>query len=198
MLHAFNYARLIAASTALLAMAAHAELQVWKMVGTTYETVANENPHFVAPGYLANGKSVSVLYAIDTDVAAEPGSSTYNAVLRFAINGIKSTDEGYIIAEGSGLNGINVWPVTSRPDGITFLSFNRFSGPQATSVNDALSDFSSATANGNGVDYRIDFGNAGSVRVKPTSFTKQTIPSHCKYPLYRLIDPKCAPMSLLD
>ncbi|MBI5924456.1 MAG: hypothetical protein HY836_02550 [Aquabacterium sp.] len=196
MLSTFKFARLMAASAALLAVTAHAELQVWKMTGTVYDEINQQGEPFVPPSsYYAHGKTVTVNYAVDTEASSSDGFF-YSSVLAFTVNGIgsKTDSNSSIWADGVGLNALNVSPVTARADKVSFLSFNRFGGPKVTNVSDALSDFSAATANGTDVDYRVDFGSAGSVRVKPTSFTKQTIPAHCKSPLYLLIDPRCAPL----
>lgn len=191
-----NFAKLIVAASALLAISAHAELQVWKMSGTVYEEITPQGEPFVPPSsYYAHGKTVTVSYVVDTAATATDGFF-YKSVLAFTVNGIgsKTDSYSYIWADGVGLNGINVAPAAARADKVSFLSFNRLNGAKFTTVSDALNDFSTATANGTDADYRVDFGSAGSVRVKPTSFTKQTIPAYCKSPLYQLIDPRCAPL----
>jgi hypothetical protein len=183
------------AAAAWVATGAHAEVQVWKLTGTVYDEITSQGTPFVPPSsYYAHGKTVTVQYVIDTGVTTTDGSSTYSAVQSFTLNGVGSKATGYISADGGGLNAINESPTTPRADKVTFLSFNRFGGPKATSVSDALTDFSVATAAGVDADYRVDFGSAGSVRVKPTSFTKVILPAHCSSPLYRLIDAKCAPL----
>ncbi|HEX5357813.1 MAG TPA: hypothetical protein VFW93_16540 [Aquabacterium sp.] len=196
MFSTFKFARLVAASAALLAVTAHAELQVWKMTGTVYEELTPQGDPFVPPSsYYAHGKTVTVNYVVDTAATATDGFF-YKSVLAFTVNGIgsRADSNSYIWPDGVGINGINVSPVKARADKVSFLSFNRLYGAKFTNVSDALNDFSTATANGTDVDYRVDFGSAGSVRVKPTSFDKQTIPAHCKSPLYLLIDPRCAPL----
>mgnify|MGYP000072377577 CR=1 FL=1 len=192
---AFKFAKLAVAASALVALSAHAEIQVWKMTGTVYEEMTPQGGAFVPPSsYYAHGKTVNVDYVVDTAVTTTDGSSTYDAVLAFTVNGIGSKASGTIWADGVGLNAINESPVAARADKVSFLSFNRFYGPKATSVSNALNDFSTATAAGTDVDYRVDFGDTGFVRVKPTSFTKQTLPAHCSSALFRVIDPKCAPL----
>ncbi|WP_290874519.1 hypothetical protein [Aquabacterium sp.] len=198
MIAPFKFTKCLAASAALLALSAHAELQVWRMTGMVYDELTSQGGAYVPPSSAyAHGKTVNVDYVVDTAVTAPDGGSTYSAIRTFTVNGIGSYAEGTIWADGVGLNALNVGPTRPRSDQVSFLSFNRFNGPKATSVSHALADFSTATAAGVDVDYRIDFGSAGSVRIRPTSFTQQTLPARCKFPLFRLIDPQCEALRLI-
>ncbi len=118
---AFKFAKLAVAASALVALSAHAEIQVWKMTGTVYEEMTPQGGAFVPPSsYYAHGKTVNVDYVVDTAVTTTDGSSTYDAVLAFTVNGIGSKASGTIWADGVGLNAINESPVAARADKVSF------------------------------------------------------------------------------
>lgn len=160
---------LVAAATTL-AVQAHAELQTWRLTATAYQQAAED----ALPDYVSVGSTITVDYTIDTQTPADttiPGFFS-GAVLNFSLHGETSDAQGYLSATGSGLNAINIWPVSTRSDALNFLSFNLFADKTSPDVASALSDFATATANpgdAGSTDLRLDFNN-GSVWAKPVSF----------------------------
>jgi hypothetical protein len=185
-------AKFLAAATAFLALTAHAELQNWRMTGTVRQASAT-SPY---TAYQTVGNTVTVDYVVDTAVAGDPNwpGMFDGAITAFTVAGVKSASAGYISATGSGLNAINIWPATQRADKINFISFNRFDGPVTTTVTEAVNDFSMATSTGAWVDLRLDFDNADSVWIKPSSFAKftpVTKPVYCEKPAPGKRNPRC-------
>jgi len=163
-----KWALVAAAST--LAVQAHAELQTWRLTATAYKQAAED----ALPDYVSLGSTITVDYTIDTQTPADttiPGFFS-GAVVNFSFHGETSDAQGYLSATGSGLNAINIWPVSMRNDTLNFLSFNLFTDKTSPDVASALNDFATATANPGGADWtdlRLDFNN-GSVWAKPESF----------------------------
>ena len=158
----------------LFSTGTQAALQTWRLTATAY----NQSGGFTPPAFAAIGQTVTIDYLIDNQTPSLMGNGLYSgAVQSIFFNGEISQTGGYISATGDGLNAINVWPISGRADGVDFLSFNRFGGPLASSVIEALNDFS-ATASTSLTDFRIDFGtNSGnSVWAHPTSFTVSSVP----------------------
>ncbi len=149
----------------LSAPAAHAELQTWRLTSTVNSVDAG----FTPPPFAQLGNVFDIDYVIDTETPSFPGwdGMFSGAIKSFSVNGVTSQADGYISATGSGLNAINVWPISSRMDGIDFLSFNNFSGFLAADVASALHEFSAGTPAA--VDLRVDFGD-DSIRATPSSF----------------------------
>jgi hypothetical protein len=149
-----------------LASAAQAELQTWRLTATTYEV----SEGFTAPAFAEIGKAFTVDYVIDTQVPAFDGwpGLFEGAVKSLTIGGVTSEAGGYVIADDSGLNGINAWPSDPRSNGIDFISFynaGESSSADVASTLKLLSTFASSYL----TVLRVDFGD-NSVHASPTSF----------------------------
>lgn len=144
---------------------AQAELQTWRLTSTTYQVQAS----FAPPAFAQIGKDFHIDYVVDTQTPSFPGWDGLfsGAVKSFSINGITSQSEGYISAHG-GLNAINIWPSSSRSDGIDFLSLGNFSETHTPDVTSALKDFADSVQT-KWTDLRVDFGDK-SIWAKPSSF----------------------------
>lgn len=160
----------------LTATGAHASLETWRLTATAY----NQSGGFIPPAFAAVGQNISIDYLIDNQAPhLFGGPGTYHgAIISISFDGQVSQVGGYIVAEGWGLNAMNVWPISGRADGVDFLSFNRFDGPQTSSILEALNDFSAAAPTSS-ADLRIDFGpnSSNSVWAHPTSFSAVPIPA---------------------
>ncbi len=144
---------------------AQAELQTWRLTSTAYQVQGG----FTPPAFAQIGNDFYIDYVVDTQAPSFPGwdGMFSGAVKSFSINGITSQSEGYISAHG-GLNAINIWPSSSRSDGIDFLSFNNFSGTYTPNVTSALKEFADLAPT-TSADLRVDFGDK-SIWAKPSSF----------------------------
>jgi hypothetical protein len=144
---------------------AQAELQTWRLTSTTYQ-VQNG---FTPPAFALIGNDFYIDYLVETQTPSLPGwdGMFSGAVKSFSVNGITSQSDGYISAHG-GLNAINIWPSSSRSDGIDFLSFNNFSGTYTPNVTSALEEFADFAPTSS-TDLRVDFGDK-SIWAKPSSF----------------------------
>lgn len=161
---------LVTLALASLTGAAQADLQKWRLSATVYSV----SEGFTAPAFAALGRTVTVDYMIETSVHPSDGWPTAypGALGAVFVNGEYSTVDGDIFSLGAGLAAINAALHAKRPDGLRFLSFNRFAPVETSRLLELLADFSAA-APGGVVDFRLDFGS-NSVHAHPASFEQLT------------------------
>ena len=157
------FLKLAALGSTLIAANAQAALETWQFTGTVYE----QNTGFTPPSFAAIGKTITVDYLFDTT------ASIQNSVKSITFDGEASNVASSNLTLGF-LDAINVSPILSRTDSVNFLSFNYFSPPPATSVQQFLNNYSVAAASAGPADsflnLRLDFGPTKSVWASPTSF----------------------------
>lgn len=169
----FKTAALAPLAFLFLSLSAQAEvLQTWRVTATTYQVEEG----FTPPSFAEIGQDFFIDYVIDTDT---PWSDTgYNCAIKsMSVNGMTSASDGYVASwAGGALKAINVEPVSGRTDGITFISFNNFSGVDNQDLGSMLADFAAAAPT-TAADLRLDFG-VNSIRAHTSSFvmTSGTVP----------------------
>ncbi len=158
--------KIVILSFTLIAGTAQAQLQTWRFIGTVYQ----QNSGFVPPSFAAIGQMLTVDYVFDTAASIE--SSTKSVSFDGATS---SVDSSNINLGGGILDAINVSPLSPRPDGVTFMSFNYAGAPPATTVSQFLNNYSVASGYAIPADTRInlrlDFSSY-SVWASPTSFVR--------------------------
>jgi hypothetical protein len=172
-----SYAFATLAVLSLGVTGAQAALQTWTLTATTYNVEAGFN----APSFARMGKTFSIDFVFDLDAKRTPFSDQYDfyAPESITVNGVTTAVDGYIWAGVGSLNAINVAPIADRSDLLNFVSLNNMITRNASSVTEALNNFSEAiVANANSpfmrdVDLRLDFSGK-SVWATPTSFAIST------------------------
>jgi hypothetical protein len=166
-------AALAGVSIYCVAMTASAEVQNWRLIASVDEI---QFTGFVAPDWLAKGKTVTIDYAVNMGAPLSTYDDYPASIGSISFNGQTYAAKGDVFSTKNSLFGLNVSVDPDQAEGINFISFGVTRAPapgpdlrtlltqvayEGFKVNDFL---------------RIDFGSAGSVDLHPTAFYAATIP----------------------